>query len=56
MLKLEKEVIGNIKKAMSSPMEVAYHEGVNLYGLPIFWKIGQDSYTSKSDIKTSESY
>ena len=42
MLKLEKEVIENIKKAMQSPMEVAYDNGVNLYGLPIFWKIGLD--------------
>jgi hypothetical protein len=56
MVKLEKEVIGNIKKAMEAPMEVAYNEGINLFGLPIFWKIGQDSYTSKSDLKTAECY
>ena len=56
MLKLEKDVIGNIKKAMESPMQNAYLQTVNLYGLPIFWKISLDNYSSKSDLKTAESY
>ena len=55
MLRLEKTVLTNVKKAMAAPEEVALPKGLHLYGLPIFWKISQDSYMTQSDLTNSES-
>ena len=40
---------------MAAPEEFALPKGLHLYGLPIFWKISQDSYTTQSDLTNSES-
>ena len=54
MLRVEKTVFTNIQKAMESPETAARPEGLHLYGLPIFWKIAQDEYTTQSDLSDAE--
>lgn len=54
MLRIEKTVFADIQKAMDSPETVACPQGLHLYGLPIFWKIAQDSYKTQSDLSDAD--